>query len=159
MIHGLVLCSSLELLLCRYNSIVRSPQRFIGYWADATEHVKVGIKQTLKLNLPGSSSDGYVVENGFINQGNDIGTANMTIAEAETKCSSEDSCVGFTFAKTKSESTTACAAITGTQKVLFKSAMSGTSAPTWCKILKPATPVGVFFENVQPLIGSFAEKF
>ena len=27
--------------------------------------------------------------------------------------------------------------------------------PFRCKLLKPATPVGVFFENVQPLAGSF----
>ena len=33
--------------------------------------------------------------------------------------------------------------------------MSGTGANTWCKVLKPASPVGVFVENVQPLTGSF----
>ena len=138
-----------------YNSIVRSPQRFIGYWADATGLVKPGSKQTLKLKLPGSGHDGYVVENGFINQGNDAGAGNMTVGEAEKQCSAQDSCVGFTFEKTASEAKSSCNAITGTQKILFKSAMSGSSAPTWCKLLKPASPVGVFFENVQPLTGSF----
>lgn len=138
-----------------YNSIVRSPQRFIGYWADATSLVKPGTKQTLKLTLPGSSKGGYAVENGFINAGNDLGTANVTIAEAEEHCSAQDTCVGFTFQKTSEEGTTACTAITGTQKILYKSAMSGTTTPSWCKVLKPASPVGIFFENVQPLMGSF----
>ena len=82
-----------------YNSIVRSPQRFIGYWADATEHIKAGTKQTLKLTLPGSAHDGYLVQNGFINQGSDIGQSNMTIEEAEKQCSTQDACVGFTFEK------------------------------------------------------------
>ena len=26
---------------------------------------------------------------------------------------------------------------------------------TWCKAIKPAAPIGVFFENVQPLTGAF----
>jgi hypothetical protein len=55
-----------------YNTIVRSPGRFIGYWADATEHVKPGTAQKLTLTLPGSSKDGYVVSNGFIAAGNDL---------------------------------------------------------------------------------------
>ena len=33
--------------------------------------------------------------------------------------------------------------------------MSGSSTPAWCKVLKPASPVGIFFENVQPLQGKF----
>lgn len=141
-----------------YNTIVRSPQRFIGYWADATNHIRPGTKQTLKLTLPGSSKDGYVISNGFIAAGNDLGTANVTVAAAEKHCTAEDSCVGFTFEKTKAQSSTACPAITSSQaiqKILYKNAMSGSTANTWCKVLKPASPVGVFFENVQPLTGSF----
>ena len=114
-----------------YNSIVRSPQRFIGYWADATQHVRPGTKQTLTLMLPGSGH-GFAVESGFINQGNDAGSGNMTVAAAEARCSSQDDCVGFTFEKTAPEAKTACTAIAGIQKVLFKSAMSGSPAPTWC---------------------------
>jgi hypothetical protein len=97
------------------------------------------------------------------------GTANVTVAEAEKRCSAQESCVGFTFEKTSAESTDTCEAIcspsggggggggagTGVQKILFKSSMSGSSTDSWCKVLKPASPVGVFFENVQPLSGSF----
>ena len=81
----------------------------------------------------------------------------MTVAAAEKHCSAEDSCVGFTFEKTPAESSEACTAIaTGSavQKILFKSAMGGSSVASWCKALKPASPVGVFFENVQPLTGT-----
>ena len=86
------------------------------------------------------------------------GAANLTVAMAEKRCTEQMSCVGFTFKKTAEESGSACNAITaGTavQKILFKSAMGGSSDPTWCKALKPASPVGVFFVNVQPLAGSF----
>jgi hypothetical protein len=92
------------------------------------------------------------------------GTANVTVAEAEKRCSAQESCVGFTFEKTSAESTDTCEVIcggggggagTGVQKILFKSSMSGSSTDSWCKVLKPASPVGVFFENVQPLSGSF----
>ena len=34
-----------------YNSIVRSPQRFIGYWADATEHIKARRAQSASRSL------------------------------------------------------------------------------------------------------------
>lgn len=96
-----------------------------------------------------------MVSNGFISAGDDIGTANVTIAEAEKHCTSVDACVGFTFEKTTPESKTECNAISGTQKILYKSSMSGSASPAWCKIIKPPSPVGVFFENVQPLVGSF----
>lgn len=55
-----------------YNTIVRSPQRFIGYWADATQHIKPGTQQKLTLMLPGNRNDGYEVSNGFIAAGNDL---------------------------------------------------------------------------------------
>ena len=103
--------------------------------------------------LPGSSKDGYVVSNGFIAAGNDLEQANVTVADAEKHCSAVEECVGFTFEKTVPEAKTACSAITGTQKILYKSSMSGSTTSTWCKVLKPSSPVGVFFENVQPLAG------
>lgn len=81
----------------------------------------------------------------------------MTVVVAEKHCSAEDNCVGFTFEKTPAESSATCTAITegsAVQKVLFKSAMGGSSVTSWCKVLKPASPVGVFFENVQPLTGT-----
>jgi hypothetical protein len=107
------------------------------------------------LHLLTCSHDSYRISNGYIAAGNDLATANVTIAEAEKHCSSIGACVGFTFEKTALESKTECTAITGTQKILYKSSMSGDPASTWCKILKPPSPVGVFFENVQPLLGSF----
>lgn len=55
-----------------YNTIVRSPQRFIGYWADVTQHIRPETRQNLTLTLPGSSEDGYVVSNGYIAAGNDL---------------------------------------------------------------------------------------
>ncbi len=81
----------------------------------------------------------------------------MTVAAAERHCSAEDSCVGFTFEKTPAESGATCTTITtgsAVQKILFKSAMGGSNVASWCKVLKPASPVGVFFENVQPLTGT-----
>jgi hypothetical protein len=110
--------------------------------------------QTLRLSLPGVP-DGYTTSNGFINAGHDLGTANVTVAEAEKHCSSVGPCVGFTFEKTAKEAKADCSAISGPQKILYKSTMTGASASTWCKAIKPPSPVGVFFENVQPLVGTF----
>ena len=118
-------------------------------------HVRPGAKQTLTLTLPGSSHDGYAVSSGFISAGNDLEQANVTVAEAEKHCSAVQECVGFTFEKTALEAQTACGAISGTQKILYKSSTSGSTTSTWCKVLKPPSPVGVFFENVQPLAGAF----
>ena len=41
-----------------YNTIVRSPGRFIGHWSDVTEYIKPGTSQTLSLTLP-ESDGGY----------------------------------------------------------------------------------------------------
>lgn len=39
-----------------YNTIVRNPGRFIGYWADVTAHVQAGKLQKLMLRIPGQSA-------------------------------------------------------------------------------------------------------
>ena len=82
----------------------------------------------------------------------------MTVLAAEKHCSAQASCVGFTFEKHADESKSTCTTITTgatVQKILFKSAMAGSNVASWCKVLKPASPVGVFWMNVQPLTGSF----
>jgi hypothetical protein len=139
-----------------YNTIARSPGRFIGYWADATEHITPGEKQTLSLTLP-DSSDSYVAHNAYIYEGNDLGVANVTIEEAEKHCSSLGGvCEGFTFGKPPAM--TQCSNASGIQQVTYKSSVSGRSSNTNCTLTKPAAPVGVFFENVQPLTGSFVPR-
>jgi hypothetical protein len=60
--------------------------------------------------------------------------------------------VGFTFDKVPTDQ---CGNATGLQHILYKSATAGRSTNTVCKALKPAAPIGVFFENVQPLAGQF----
>ena len=52
-----------------YNTIVRSPERFIGHWADATELIKPGAVQTLRLTLP-EADGGYHISDGAYSSDN-----------------------------------------------------------------------------------------
>ena len=146
-----------------YNTIVRSAGRFIGHWADATEHIKPGTAQKLTLTLPNSDS-GYHIADGYIYAGNDLGFANLTAADAEKHCSTLPRCAGFSFDKIYPEDQWPfqCHNITGIRKVVFKAATAGRrmNAPrqTVCTGVRDATPVGVFFDNVQPLYGKLLTR-
>jgi len=135
-----------------YNTIVASAQRFIGYWSDVTAHIKAGQRQELRLDLPELSPGVYREQQGFIPAGNDLGTENTTVPQAERHCTSERDCVGFTFEKKDSSRT--CNAIMDTEKILYKSASGGhgTGASTWCSFLKPTLLDGIFFDNVQTIV-------
>ena len=133
-----------------------SPQRFIGYWADVTQHIKPDTQQTLTLTLPGAGHSEYVISPGFFNAGNDLGLSNVTASVAEQRCSKMGNCIGFTFEKSPDEAHSTCDQIINTtriHKTYFKSSMSGRGDNSWCKVTKRAVPVGVFWENVQPLHG------
>ena len=68
-----------------YNTIVRSPGRFIGWFADLTTLIKPGTKQTLWLTLPRIATD-FAFRQGFITAGSDLGKGNMSLADAKTHC-------------------------------------------------------------------------
>lgn len=142
-----------------YNTIVRSAERFIGHWADATGLIKPGATQKLSLTLP-ATNGGYHISDGYIYEGNDLGSANVTIADAERHCSTLPRCAGFSFEKIFPQDAWPyqCGNITGTRKILFKAATAGrrqnSPVQTVCTVKKGATPVGVFFDNVQPLHAS-----
>ena len=142
-----------------YNTIVRSPQRFIGYWADVTAHVKPGQQQKLSLVLPREPTS-YHIQSGFINAGNDLGTAAATVAQAEVHCNEDRDCVGFTVEK-KADTSTPCAEVVGPQKILYKSggATGGAGSPSWCTALKPPVLDGVFFDNVQTISSNVFEVY
>ena len=78
-----------------YNTIVRSSQRFIGH---ATDHIKPGVAQTLRPTLP-DTNGGYLVSDGYIYEGGDLGAANVSVADAEKHCSMLPRCAGFSFQK------------------------------------------------------------
>ena len=121
-----------------------------------TQHIKPDTQQTLTLTLPGAGQSEYVVSPGFFNAGNDLGLSNVSASDAEKRCSQMENCVGFTFEKSPGEAHSACGEIvnsTRVHKTYFKSSMSGSGASSWCKLWKRAVPVGVFWENVQPLNG------
>ena len=142
-----------------YNTIVRSVGRFIGHWADATDLIKPGVTQKLSLTLPATDGS-YHVSDGYIYEGNDLGSANVTIAEAERHCSMLPRCAGFSFEKIFPQDSWPyqCGNITGVRKVLFKATTAGrrqnSPVQAVCTVKKGATPVGVFFDNVQPLHAS-----
>ena len=141
-----------------YNTIVRSPGRFIGHWSDVTDHIKPGTSQTLRLTLP-EGGGGYHVSDGYIYEGNDLGTANVTIAEAEKHCSTQARCAGFSFEKIYPEDQPPfqCGNITGVRRVRYKAATAGrrqnSPRQTVCTVTKGSSPIGVFFDNVQPMYG------
>ena len=146
-----------------YNTIVRSPQRFIGYWADITEHVVPGTDQELKLTLPSAGTAEWIVKNGALLAGDDITTINTTVADAEKLCKKTDGCSGFTWSKPKgsAESCADAAQPSNAQidKMYLKSTMSGNGDAAWCSVVQPAVPVGVFFENVQVIFSqTFSEQ-
>jgi len=137
-----------EPLLMRkaYNTIVRSPGRFIGYWADATTHIAPDRQQTLRLELPGHN-DAWVVKNGALLAGSDLTELNASVPAAEAACSTESGCVGFTWQK--SDPGEACSGYKEKAKMYLKSSMSSNGDGAWCSVVMPASIVGVFFENVQ----------
>ena len=135
-----------------YNTIVPSKARFIGYFADATAHIRPGQQQSLNLTLPESDTD-YIFSGGYIYEGNDLGSENATLAAAKQRCSGLARCVGFTFEKQGNVSAVCSSSMDGVQSVLYKAASSGRGTNTVCTALKPAAPIGVFFDNVQPLMG------
>ena len=105
------------------------------------------------LNATGCWSPGYIYE------GNDLGAANATVTEAEAHCSALPRCAGFSFDKVypQDQPPNQCGNITGVRRVQYKAATAGrrqnSPRQTVCTVKKGASPVGVFFDNVQPLYG------
>ena len=134
-----------------YNTIVRSPGRFIGWFADLTALVKPGTKQTLRLTLPQISTD-FAFRQGFITAGSDLGKGNMSLADAKTHCNNLKGCAGFTFRNAQCGGK--CPAAGDSEvitDIMFKATSQGNPSPTWCAYAKPPRIDGVFFENVETL--------
>ena len=72
------------------------------------------------------------------------------MAEAKGRCDASASCTGFTFERP--EGTATCDDV-GTQqvKLYLKAAASANGDAAWCTLTKPPQPVGVFFDNVEPV--------
>ena len=68
-------------------------------------------------------------------------------------------CAGFSFDKLypQDDPPFQCGNITGVRRVHFKAATAGrrqnSPRQTVCTVKKGAAPIGVFFDNVQPLVG------
>jgi hypothetical protein len=138
-----------------YNTIVPSAARFIGWWADVTDHVVAGTRQTLTLQLPPPT--GWSVHAGAISAGNDLEVLpSATVAHAKSRCATLRDCVGLTFRLAATGATscdTALAASAPTQ-VYLKTNTAGSSDHAWCTVLKPPILEGVHFDNVETLYTS-----
>ena len=129
-----------------YNTIVRSPGRFIGWWSDVTAHVAADTEHVLELVLPGHQP--WTTKAGALNAGNDVAVFEGTTAEGKQRCDASSSCSGFTFELPKGVAS--CADVGSQQvKLYLKSAASGNGDAAWCTVMKPPLPIGVFFENVE----------
>ena len=137
------------------SQIVRVPSRFIGWFADLTALVTPGTEQTLHLTLPDISSDYSFSGGDYVHTGGELGTRNLTLADARSHCDGVEDCMGFTVGNG------ACARLPWTSAsvlpIFFKARTTGgtnsgqTNAGAYCCYAKPAQIDGVFFENVEPV--------
>merc|ERR1711957_1091034 len=133
-----------------YNTIVRSPAHFIGHWADVTSLVDFGQEQTLTLQLP--RVGGWTAQPGFIGAGEDVAVINETVKQAQSDCEGRSSCQGITFRRPiDSPTCDATAESSATVKAYLKSNTGVAGGDDWCTYIRPPTPAGVFFENVETL--------
>ena len=65
-------------------------------------------------------------------------------------CNDRGSCQGFTY-RLPSGVDSCTSPFTSKVKIYLKSASNAIPDAAWCKVLKPPTPIGVFFENVETL--------
>jgi len=129
-----------------YNTIVRSPGRFIGYWADITDFVTADASHALELVLPGEQP--WRIATGALSAGNDIDVFVGTMDKAKERCAASTSCTGFTFERP--QAIASCANVASQEvKIYLKSAASGNGDASWCTVSKPPFPVGIFFDNVE----------
>ena len=137
------------------SQIVRVPSRFIGWFADLTALVAPGTEQTLHLTLPKISSDYSFSGGDYVHTGGELGTMNLTLADARSHCDGVEDCMGFTVGNGE------CARLPWTSAsvlpIFFKARTTGgtnsgkTNAGAYCCYAKPAQVDGVFFENVEPV--------
>ena len=85
---------------------------------------------------------------GFLAAGNDVGTLQGTIEEAEAACEAAPSCVGFTFTGNASDPGPSGA------RVLLKSALNYFPAPGWQAWGSDKDPRGVRLQGVGAAVGA-----
>jgi len=134
-----------------YNTIVPSAGRYIGQFVDVTPHIRFGHLQTMSLTVP--PTGGWTIQQGALHAGDDVMQLEGTTEEAQAACAKTDDCVGLTFRKLdgKDDCTAYSSATTGVVKAYLKSIASVNGDAAWCTFLKPPSPVGVFFDNVETL--------
>jgi hypothetical protein len=133
-----------------YNTIVPSPTRFIGHWADVTGHVIPDQTQSLSLSLPPPGR--WTVRRGALTAGGDLRKVSASVSDAQAACDASELCEGLTFRLPVGSP--GCEATEGSSEKLaiyLKLGAGGNGDAAWCTFIKPATFEGVFFENVEVL--------
>lgn len=97
----------------------------------------------LLLRAPASATEAYMRQHGALTIGGDVGSANLTVAAAESRCSALELCVGFTFSCAAPGGNCTTVDLAKVYAIRFKRISAGNTDAAWWTFLKLPSSVEV----------------